>query len=83
MNRVKVNVLTDIPGCAAGQTVMVSVDSDGVPLERAWRRRFTDAKTDNCIEVVEDLKPSLEAVAVEKITPKSKTTGSKNQEKSK
>ena len=32
--------------------VSIKVDSDGVPLEKFWRKRLKDAETDNCVEVV-------------------------------
>jgi hypothetical protein len=30
--------------------------ADGVPVDRFWRRRFADAKVDNCIELVKPVK---------------------------
>lgn len=74
METIKVNILSDVPGYTKGQTVRVAVDSRGTPLQRFWRRRFSDAKTDNCIEVVK--------VSKEKTAPKSKTTVPKKQENS-
>jgi hypothetical protein len=32
--------------------VTVKCDRNGIPLERFWRNRLRDAKTDNCVEVV-------------------------------
>ena len=59
MKKIKVIVLTAIPGYHEGETVTVDVDQNGVPKERFWRRRLSDAKKDNCIEVVlTDKKPS-------------------------
>ena len=53
MAKTKVKILADIPGYSKGQTVTVETDKHGTPLERFWRRRFTDAKTDNCLEIVQ------------------------------
>ncbi len=42
-----------------GQIVPIEVNAKtGIPTERFWRRRFEDAKTDNCIEVVKASKPA-------------------------
>ena len=51
----KVKILSDIPGYTTGQTVTVKTDKQGTPLERFWRRRFVDAKT----EIISDTKPNL------------------------
>ncbi len=55
MSNIQVKVLSDIPGYKTGQTIFVKVDSLGTPLDKFWRRRLKDAKTDNCLEVI---KPS-------------------------
>ena len=46
--RIKVN--KEIPGYAAGRLVEISVDNDGVPLDRFWRDRVRDAEIDSCVE---------------------------------
>jgi len=51
MSEVKVKVLKNIPGWQKDQTVVVETDKEGTPLDLHWRRRFRDAKTDNCIEI--------------------------------
>ena len=32
--------------------ITIKTDSNNVPLDKFWRRRLKDAKTDNCVEVV-------------------------------
>lgn len=39
-----------------GDVVLIKVDSHGVPLERYWRDRLKDSKTDKCIEFVKGKK---------------------------
>ncbi len=51
--KVRVKILADIPGHKKGQMVIIETDKDGIPLERFWRRRFKDAKTDNCLEIIQ------------------------------
>ena len=53
MAKIRVKILVDIPGYKKGQIVTIETDKDGTPLERFWRRRFKDAKTDNCLEIVQ------------------------------
>ena len=53
MIKVKIKILLDIPGYTAGQVVTIGIDSYGTPLEKSWRRRFKDAKTDNCLEIIQ------------------------------
>jgi len=52
MSNIQVKVLSDIPGYKTGQIIFVKVDSHGTPLDKFWRRRLKDAKTDNCLEVI-------------------------------
>lgn len=40
-------------------TVTVQTDDNGVPLERFWRNRLKDAKTDNCVEVIPARTPEV------------------------
>lgn len=47
-----------LPGYAKGATVVVDVDKNGVPLNRFWRDRLHDAKTDHCVEIVKTGKAS-------------------------
>lgn len=47
-------------GYEAGREVTIQTDRSGVPLEKFWRRRLKDAKTDNCVEVVKPSKPKRE-----------------------
>lgn len=41
-------------GVAPGNVVTVDTDHEGTPLDRSWRNRLRDSKTDDCVEVVED-----------------------------
>lgn len=47
-------VMTDQPlhGVAKGKMITVSVDRDGTPLDKNWRRRLKDSKIDGCVEIV-------------------------------
>jgi len=57
--KIKIKVLSDIPGYTAGQMLSIDVDMDGIPCSRFWRRRFSDAKTDNCVDLYEPPKESI------------------------
>lgn len=48
----RVKVLKEFDGHKAGEVVPVHCDEKGTPLERSWRRRLKDAKTDKCCEIV-------------------------------
>ncbi len=48
--RVQVNKI--IPPHRPGTVVSVVVDDKGVPVDLHWRRRFQDAKVDQCCEVL-------------------------------
>ena len=70
--RVKANKL---PGVPPGHVFTISADRYGVPLEEFWRRRFKDAETDNCCEVLSDqpepeLKPKSKSKTRSKTKPK-------------
>lgn len=41
-----------IAGFKAGQEIPVTIDQDGTPIEKFWRRRLRDALRDQCCEVV-------------------------------
>ena len=47
--KVEFTVNADIHGVKAGQTIMLEVDKNGIPLDRQWRRRLKDAGIDGCI----------------------------------
>lgn len=49
-------------GNPEGSVVNVRVNKDGVPLDRYWRDRMKDSKTDGCVEMIKETK-----------TPKAKT----------
>ena len=46
-----VTVLKPFDKYTSGQVVRVAVDSDGIALEVAWRRRIKDAEIDECCSV--------------------------------
>lgn len=48
----RVEVKKPFDGYEVGSVHNVKCDRQGTPLELSWRRRFKDAKTDNCCEVV-------------------------------
>ena len=70
MNELKLKLNSEMHGFPVGHVVSVQTDEHGVPLEKFWRRRLRDAVTDNCVEVVEPLKPK-----------KAKQSKSKNEER--
>ena len=41
-----------VSGFKPGQRVVIATDSEGVPLDKFWRRRLRDSKVDGCCEVV-------------------------------
>ena len=47
--KVEYTVNVGIHGMKAGQTILLDVDKNGIPLSRQWRRRLKDAKIDGCI----------------------------------
>ncbi len=68
MAKIQIKVLTTgVPGHRAGDIVSVETDSNGVPIQKFWRRRFQDAKRDNCIEKVEPV--PTKAPKNSKLTP--------------
>lgn len=48
----KLKLNQPLKGYEVGREIIVQTDSNGVPLEKFWRRRLKDAKIDNCVEVV-------------------------------
>ncbi len=52
--------INSVKGYQPGQVVTVQTDGDGIPLDKFWRRRIKDAKTDNCVEAVKSVKPKKE-----------------------
>ena len=59
---IELRIMTEHPlhGVAKGNTVTVSVDRDGTPLDKNWRRRLKDSKIDGCVEIVTKAKPKSE-----------------------
>ncbi len=53
--RIKIN--KSLRGFVPGQTTLIEVNEDGIPLDSFWRKRFKDAERDNCLEIVQDEKP--------------------------
>lgn len=52
MTTIKIKINTAMRGYAAGRIVSIECDSKGTPLDKFWRRRLKDAKSDKCVEVV-------------------------------
>jgi len=46
----------NLHGVPPGGESQIEVDKQGTPLDKEWRRRFKDAKLDNCVEVVKEIK---------------------------
>lgn len=51
-NKLKLKLNVDMHGLKAGKVLELDVDSDGVLLDRFWRRRLQDSAMDNCVSVV-------------------------------
>lgn len=64
---IELRVKTEQPlhGVAKGNIVTVSVDRNGIPFDKNWRRRLKDSKIDGCVEIV--------TKAVKKATEKKET----------
>ena len=58
MKQMKIKINKSIPGYAKGSTTHISVDAKGTPLDKFWRDRLHDAKTDKCVEIVKPKKPT-------------------------
>ena len=43
-------------GLSVGDVIEIKVDKAGVPLERYWRDRLKESKTDNCVEILKGSK---------------------------
>lgn len=59
MKIIKLKIIKNIPGYAAGTTASIQTDGNGIPINKFWRDRVEDAKTDNCVEILasKPLKP--------------------------
>jgi hypothetical protein len=44
--------INSVPGYSG--TISVQTDKNGVPLERFWRQRLQDAKSDNCVDIMQE-----------------------------
>jgi len=49
--RIKIN--KSLRGFAPGQTTMIEVNEEGIPVDIFWRKRLKDSKFDKCIEFVD------------------------------
>jgi len=49
--KIKIKLNADLSTHKAGVELDIKTDENGIPLEKYWRRRFRDAKIDNCIEI--------------------------------
>ena len=54
--RIKINTGVSLGGYPGGSEVSIKVTDAGIPIEQYWRRRFEDAKMDNCISIIEPKK---------------------------
>lgn len=57
MKNIKLKLNEAMQGYEAGRVITVQADSNGLPLEKFWRRRLKDAQTDKCVEIVKASKP--------------------------
>ena len=51
---IELRVMTQHPlhGVAKGKIITVSVDQNGIPFDKNWRKRLRDSKIDGCVEIV-------------------------------
>jgi len=52
----KLKLNTSLAGYEAGRTIEIACDSEGVPLNKFWRRRLKDATIDNCVSIITERK---------------------------
>ncbi len=52
MNNIKIEIKKRMANHSVGDIVHLPADENGVPLDLFWRRRFKDAETDDCCEVI-------------------------------
>lgn len=53
----KIKINKPLKNFSSGNIVIIKTDSSGQPIEKYWRKRFQDAKKDNCLEeIIEDKK---------------------------
>ena len=57
MKTIKLKIIKVIPGYEIGSGTCVQADKFGTPLNKFWRDRLHDSKTDGCVEIVTDKKP--------------------------
>lgn len=65
-NHIKIKLNYSFSFRKKGDIIAIKVDENGVPLDIYWRKRFNDAKTDNCIEIVDEPVSSSSAPKKEK-----------------
>ena len=51
---IRVRVCKKIPPHEPGDVVSIAADHEGTPLDHQWQRRFKDAETDGCCEVIQE-----------------------------
>jgi len=57
MENKKLKINKSVRGISAGKIVSIKTVK-GIPNDPYWRRRLKDAKTDQCVEIVEEIKLS-------------------------
>jgi len=53
-------------GHKVGETVTISVDKKGTPIDQMWRRRLKAAKIDNCISLKKAVSKTKSKTEIEK-----------------
>lgn len=56
MKLLKIKLNVPLNGFLAGREIEIKVDKNKIPLDRFWRARLEDSKSDNCIEIVKETK---------------------------
>ena len=50
---VEIRVNKAIHGLKVGAIKKVKTDDSGTPIDKVWRNRFRDMRSDNCIEIIQ------------------------------
>lgn len=53
MEKISIMLNTELNGIKSGTILQLDVDSDGIPVQKYWRKRLKDSLIDNCLTVLE------------------------------
>lgn len=60
LKKVTLKLNVDLKELPKGSVFDLSVDRDGVIIDRYWRKRVQDSKIDNCVSVIQPKKQNKE-----------------------